>query len=49
MATRSSANMRFYGESGVTAVDILLGDVPRPRAAAPLYSALDELFVKVDT
>ncbi|BBN05224.1 SH3 domain-containing YSC84-like protein 1 [Marchantia polymorpha subsp. ruderalis] len=49
VATRSSANMRFYGESGVTAVDILLGDVPRPRAAAPLYSALDELFVKVDT
>ncbi|KAL3677641.1 hypothetical protein R1sor_027589 [Riccia sorocarpa] len=48
VATRSPTNTRFYGDSGLTAIDILLGGVPRPRAAAPLYTALDELFLQVE-
>lgn len=48
VATRSSVNTRFYGDPCLTSLDILLGAVPRPRAAAPLYCALSELFSKVD-
>ncbi|CAM6090571.1 unnamed protein product [Calypogeia fissa] len=48
VATRSSINSRFYGDPCITSLNILLGTVPRPRAAAPLYCALSELFSKVD-
>jgi len=44
VATRSSTNGRFYGNSSITAIDILMGEVPPPRAATPLYNALGQLF-----
>uniref|UniRef100_A0A1D1Y8J8 SH3 domain-containing protein PJ696.02 n=1 Tax=Anthurium amnicola TaxID=1678845 RepID=A0A1D1Y8J8_9ARAE len=43
VATRTDANAQFYGDAYLTAYEILLGAVERPRAAAPLYSALDDL------
>eukprot|EP00850_Spirogloea_muscicola_P012440 SM000080S22955 [mRNA] locus=s80:294723:298438:- [translate_table: standard] len=46
--TRSEANCRFYGDRSITSSQLLLGSVPRPRAAAPLYAALDGLFAKVE-
>eukprot|EP00850_Spirogloea_muscicola_P008827 SM000048S16539 [mRNA] locus=s48:228608:232041:- [translate_table: standard] len=46
--TRSEANCRFYGDRSITSSQLLLGSVPRPRAAAPLYAALDDLFAKVE-
>lgn len=48
VATRTDANARFYGDQSMRARELLLGDVGSPRAAAPLYAALDELFSKVD-
>ncbi|XP_072982071.1 uncharacterized protein [Typha latifolia] len=47
IATRQDANLRFYGDPYVTTSDILLGTVGRPNAAAPLYSALDDLYSKL--
>lgn len=44
VATRAAANASFYGDSTLTAIDILMGQVAPPRAAAPLYSALSHLF-----
>lgn len=44
VATRPSANTRFYGDPTLTPIDILMGDVAPPRAAAPLYNALSHLF-----
>ncbi|XP_024523058.1 uncharacterized protein LOC9663528 [Selaginella moellendorffii] len=41
---RSDTNARFYGDSYVTAADILSGAYPAPRAAYPLYEALHDLF-----
>lgn len=48
VATRYAINTNFYGDPCVTGQDILFGPVPRPKAAAPLYSVLDALFQKVD-
>ncbi|KAH9314352.1 hypothetical protein KI387_022979 [Taxus chinensis] len=45
--SRSSTNAQFYGNSSIKASDILLGSIPRPTAAAPLYNALSELFEKL--
>lgn len=47
VATRMDANLRFYGDPYLTTGDILFGTVERPKAAAPLYVALDELYSKV--
>lgn len=49
MATRTATNANFYGDPYLTASDILLGSVSRPRAAGPLYSALHDLFGKVES
>ncbi|XP_078165847.1 RING/FYVE/PHD-type zinc finger family protein [Carex rostrata] len=48
VATRLDANLRFYGDPYLTTTDILLGIVERPKAAGPLYSALDDLYSKID-
>lgn len=45
--TRGETNMRFYGDPLMTPAKLLFGHsprVPRPRAAAPLYNALNDLF-----
>ncbi|XP_078429545.1 RING/FYVE/PHD-type zinc finger family protein [Wolffia australiana] len=42
--TRQETNARFYGDAYLATRDILLGTVERPRAAEPLYTALEELF-----
>ena len=47
VTTRMETNLRFYGDAYLTATDILFGRVERPRAAQPLYSALDDLFSKM--
>jgi len=44
VTTRTDTNLRFYGDPSLKPIDILLGPVERPRAAAALYSALDDLF-----
>ncbi|KAA0055744.1 Zinc finger, FYVE-type [Cucumis melo var. makuwa] len=44
VATRMSTNLCFYGDPYLTTSDILLGTVERPRAAEPLYSALDDFY-----
>ncbi|KAG8079726.1 hypothetical protein GUJ93_ZPchr0007g4758 [Zizania palustris] len=44
VTTRSDANLRFYGDAYLTTADILFGKTEKPRAAQPLYSALDDLF-----
>lgn len=46
VTTRNSANARFYGNPSIKASDILLGSLPRPQAAVPLYNALSDLFEK---
>ncbi|CAL9091890.1 unnamed protein product [Musa textilis] len=43
---RTSENSRFYG-APLKASDILLGSLPRPPAAAVLYDALSDLFLKL--
>ncbi|KAJ8505727.1 hypothetical protein OPV22_006613 [Ensete ventricosum] len=43
---RSSENSRFYG-APLKASDILLGSLPRPPAAAALYNALSDIFLKL--
>uniref|UniRef100_A0A0D6QS76 FYVE-type domain-containing protein n=1 Tax=Araucaria cunninghamii TaxID=56994 RepID=A0A0D6QS76_ARACU len=47
--TRTSTNTRFYGNSSIKACDILLGSIPRPTAAAPMYHALSDLFGKLQS
>lgn len=47
VATRMDANLRFYGDPYLTTTDILMGTVERPKAATPLYVALDELYLKL--
>ena len=44
VATRSDVNTRFYGKDMKKASEILFGGLPPPRAAAPLYQALEALF-----
>uniref|UniRef100_A0A7N0V884 FYVE-type domain-containing protein n=1 Tax=Kalanchoe fedtschenkoi TaxID=63787 RepID=A0A7N0V884_KALFE len=46
VTTRSSENGRFYGSSSISASDILFGSLPKPPAAASLYRALADLFMK---
>lgn len=48
VATRTDANMRFYGDQSLSVSSILLGPTACPRAAAPLYSALQDLFRKFE-
>ncbi|CAL0334702.1 unnamed protein product [Lupinus luteus] len=47
VTTRTEENSRFYGSQSLTATDILLGSLPKPPAAAILYRALSDLYVKV--
>ncbi|KAK6941234.1 FYVE zinc finger [Dillenia turbinata] len=47
VATRMDTNLRFYGDPYLTTVDILLGTVDRPKAAEPLYAALEDLYIKL--
>lgn len=47
VSTRIDTNLRFYGDPYLTAADILLGTVDRPKAAGPLYTALDDLYTKI--
>lgn len=44
VASRVEANARFYGDMYLTPEYILFGSVPTPKAAAPLYHALRDLF-----
>lgn len=44
VTTRLDTNLRFYGDPYLTTADILLGMVDRPKAAEPLYIALDGLY-----
>lgn len=46
--TRARENARFYGNTSITALDILLGSVPGPPAASILYHALSCLYEKVE-
>ncbi|KAK8938489.1 hypothetical protein KSP39_PZI011560 [Platanthera zijinensis] len=48
LITRMTENCRFYGSSTIDALEILLGSLPRPPAAAILYSALSDLFQKME-
>lgn len=47
VATRLDTNLQFYGDPYLTTTDILLGTVDRPKAAEPLYAALDGLYAKL--
>lgn len=47
VATRMDANLQFYGDPYLTTGDILLGTVERPKAAEPLYAALEELYSRL--
>eukprot|EP00249_Psilotum_nudum_P017196 c26205_g1_i2 orf=424-2112(+) len=49
VSVRADTNTRFYGDPYLTHADILSGAFPRPRAAAPLYAALHDLFEQVGT
>lgn len=42
VVTRREANRDFYGID-VTAKELLMGDFPPPKAAEPLYKALEEV------
>ncbi|RDX87967.1 hypothetical protein CR513_30491, partial [Mucuna pruriens] len=44
VATRMDANFSFYGDPYLSRSDILLGMVERPKAAEPLYAALEDLY-----
>ncbi|KAK7328678.1 hypothetical protein VNO77_22795 [Canavalia gladiata] len=44
VANRMDANLSFYGDPYLTPCDILLGTLDRPRAAEPLYAALEGLY-----
>ncbi|XP_042477954.1 LAS seventeen-binding protein 3-like [Macadamia integrifolia] len=48
VTTRTLENSRFYGNSSISASDILLGSMPRPPAAAILYHALADLYRKLE-
>ncbi|ONK66034.1 uncharacterized protein A4U43_C06F3490 [Asparagus officinalis] len=47
VATRTDTNLKFYGDPYMSTTDILLGNVESPKAAAPLYASLDDLFSKI--
>ncbi|GFP78680.1 sh3 domain-containing protein pj696.02 [Phtheirospermum japonicum] len=44
--TRTQENSKFYGNSSISAEDILLGSMPQPPAASALYRSLSELYHK---
>ncbi|MCO5550456.1 hypothetical protein L7F22_003943 [Adiantum nelumboides] len=44
VGARVDTNAKFYGDVYLTPEDILFGSIPMPRAAAPLYNALHDLF-----
>lgn len=46
VATRLETNLHFYGDPYLTTADILLGSIDRPKAAEPLYSALEDVYSK---
>ncbi|XP_018805850.2 uncharacterized protein LOC108979604 [Juglans regia] len=48
VTTRTKENSRFYGSQSLTALDILLGSLPRPPAAAILYHSLADLCQKFE-
>lgn len=42
LSTRNDVNAKFYGRSGLTGADLVLdGNMPPPKAAEPLYIALE--------
>jgi lipid-binding SYLF domain-containing protein len=42
LSTRNDVNAKFYGRSGLTGADLVLdGNMPPPKAAEPLYMALE--------
>lgn len=41
---RMDINLRFYGDPYMTTTDILLGNTEKPKAAAPLYDSLKDLY-----
>lgn len=47
VATRMDTNLKFYGDPYLSTTNILLGNVERPKAAAPLYASLDDLYSKI--
>lgn len=48
VTTRTRENCRFYGSQSINALDILLGSLPRPPAAATLYNALTDMYQKLE-
>ncbi|KAG6692195.1 hypothetical protein I3842_10G102000 [Carya illinoinensis] len=48
VTTRMKENSRFYGSQSLTALDILLGSLPRPPAAGILYGSLADLCQKFE-
>ncbi|XP_059435930.1 uncharacterized protein LOC132168870 [Corylus avellana] len=48
VTTRTRENSRFYGSQSLTALDILLGSLPRPPAAAILYRSLADLYQNIE-
>lgn len=44
VTSRVETNTRFYGDMFLTSEYLLFGSVPTPKAAAPLYNALNDLF-----
>lgn len=48
VTTRTKENSRFYGSQSLNSLDILLGSLPRPPAAAILYNALADIYQKFE-
>ncbi|KAL4627243.1 hypothetical protein ACB092_05G154600 [Castanea dentata] len=48
VTTRTKENSRFYGSQSLNALDILLGSLPRPPAAAILHNALADIYQKFE-
>ncbi|GLT85660.1 hypothetical protein SLE2022_038440 [Rubroshorea leprosula] len=44
VVSRMDTNLQFYGDPYLSTADILLGTVDRPKAAEPLYAALEDLY-----
>ncbi|KAF3451331.1 hypothetical protein FNV43_RR07426 [Rhamnella rubrinervis] len=48
VTARTKVNSQFYGSQSITPLDVLLGSLPRPPAAATLYRALGDLYKKLE-